>query len=55
MLDGLRTGINTVTFATPYLGTGIAFLVGTTPARGAGDISRGLGGAIAAALIATAW
>lgn len=55
VLDGVRTGINTVTFATPILGTGIAFLVGTTPARGAGVISRGVGGAIAAAVVAAAW
>jgi hypothetical protein len=55
MLEGVRTGIKTVTVATPILGTGIAFLVGTTPARGAGLISRGLGGAIAAGMVAAAW
>ena len=55
MLDGIRTAINTVTFATPLLGTGIAFLVGTTPARGAGVLTQAIGGGIAGGLVATGW
>ena len=55
MLDGVRSAINTVVFATPILGTGIAFLVATTPARGAGFIVRGVGGAMAGATAATLW
>ena len=54
MLDGVRTAINTVTFATPLLG-GIALLVGTTPARGAGAITLAIGGAMAGAIVAGIW
>ena len=55
MLDGVRTAINTVTFATPLLGTGIALLVATTPAGRAGVITRGVGGAVTGALVASLW
>tara|TARA_B100000212_G_scaffold337036_1_gene311266 strand:+ start:292 stop:585 length:294 start_codon:yes stop_codon:yes gene_type:complete len=55
MLDGIRSAINTVVFATPILGTGIAFLVATTPARGAGVVTRAVGGGIAGATVASMW
>ena len=55
MLDGVRTAINTVTFATPLLGGGIALLVGTTPARGAGVMTLAIGGAMAGAIVAGLW
>ena len=51
-LDGVRAGINTVFFATPILGVSIAYVVGTTNPMGAGVIARGVGGALAAGLLA---
>ena len=55
MLDGIRTAINTVVFATPILGGGIALLVATTPVRNVGPLARGIGGAVAGAMVATGW
>ena len=55
MLDGVRTAINTVVVVTPLLGTAIAFMVATTPARGAGPIARGIGGALAGGVAAAGW
>jgi len=56
MLDGVRTAINTVTFATPYLGGAIGLLVATTPGlRRQGIVSRALGGALTGGIIATGW
>ena len=55
MLPGVRTAINTVIFATPYLGTGIVFIVATTPMRGAPIVSRAIGGALSGAMISTGW
>ena len=55
MLDGVAAAVNTVVFATPILGTGIALLVATTPARGAGVVTRGVGGALAGAAVSSLW
>jgi len=55
VLDGVRTGVNTVVFATPILGTAIALLVATTPARDVGPIARGIGGAMAGGTAAAIW
>jgi hypothetical protein len=58
MLDGIRAGINTVTFGTPILGTMVFLLVsGTRRVRGEeiGWISRGIGGGLVGATVATGW
>lgn len=55
VLDGVRTGVNTVIFATPYLATAIGILVMTTPARDAGIVARGIGGAIFGGATAAVW
>ena len=55
MLDAISTGINTVVFTTPILGSAIFFLVNTTRAGNIGWISRGIGGGIAGATVAAMW
>jgi len=55
MLDGIRTGVNTVVFATPILGSAIFFLVVGTNSRDTGWISRGIGGGIAGATTGALW
>lgn len=55
VLDGVRTGVNTVVFATPYLATAIVLLVSTTPIRGAGVVARGMGGALFGGVVAAVW
>lgn len=55
MLDGLRTGINTVVFATPILGGAIALLIATTPMGRADPLPRGIGGALFGGTAAAMW
>ena len=51
----VQTSMSTVYAATPILGGSVAFLVATTPLRDEGLITRGLGGAIAGAIVAAVW
>jgi len=55
VLDGVRTGVNTVIFATPYLATAIGLLVMTTPARDVGIVARGIGGALFGGTAGAVW
>ena len=55
MLDGVRAAVNTVTFATPWLGGGIALLVATTPLRRAPWWAQAVSGAITGGAVAAGW
>ena len=55
MLDGVRTAVNTVVFATPLLGTGIAFMVASSGMRDMGPATRALSGAITGGMVSGIW